>query len=245
MIEIHDVIKIYRQESDSLFIPALRGINLTIQKGNIYVLIGPSGSGKSTLIKLIAGFDTPSSGRITHEGIGRIDQLKGRKLDYYHRELLGFVFQYPHMNLMNHLSVYENVLFPLRISSKYTISESKDRVIKLLQILDIQDKKDSKPSELSGGEALRVSIAIALANNPPLVIADEPTGELDSENSYKLRNYIQKINKTWDTTFIIVTHDERFKNIADFVFKIRDGYINEKPNNNILKNLSDVDNLEV
>ena len=171
MIEIKDVIKIYKQESDSLFIPALRGINLTIEKGKIYILIGASGSGKSTLIKLVAGFDKPSSGEITFDGFGRIDKLKGKKLEYYHREIIGYIYQYPHMNLMQKLSVYENIMYPLRISGKFNKKEREIRVNKLLETLNLNDKKNSKTSILSGGEALRVSVAISLANNPFSIVS--------------------------------------------------------------------------
>ena len=234
MIELKDVIKIYKQETDSLFIPALRGINLSIEKGKIVVLIGPSGSGKSTLIKLLAGFDKPSSGEIKVDDIGRIDQLQGRKLEYYHREILGFVFQYPQMNLMDHLSVFDNIMYPLRISGKFNKRECVKRVDQLLQILNLENKKHAKSSTLSGGEALRVSFAVALANNPSLVIADEPTGELDSENTSNIINHIKSVNEKFNSLdcffnyfFISGTNDEKFTKIANQTYKIKDGYIQD------------------
>lgn len=224
-LELSDVIKLYKPENEHLQIPALRGIDLELEDNELVTIIGPSGSGKSTLIKMIGGIEQPSSGTIHMEDVGFINALSGKKLVTYRQQEVGFVYQFPDQNLIPSLTAIENVELPMRIKGKISREERIKRSLDLLESIGLLDRKEHRPGQLSGGEAQRVSIAVALANKPKLVLADEPTGELDSENTFKIIDYFKLLNQELGTSFIVVTHDERFARMTKKTYKIRDGRI--------------------
>ncbi|MHA2295558.1 MAG: ABC transporter ATP-binding protein [Candidatus Hodarchaeales archaeon] len=225
LLELTDVIKLYQPENKRLQVPALRGVDLQVEEGELLTLIGPSGSGKSTLIKLIGGIERPSSGTIHMEGVGKVNSLQGRKLDLYRREKIGFIYQFPERNLIPNLTAFENVMLPMRFLGKLGRAERRTRAVELLDAVGLLNRKKNKLHQLSGGEAQRVSIAVALANQPKLVLADEPTGELDSNNTLKVIRYFKSLNEQLGTSFIVVTHDERFSRMTKKAYKISDGRI--------------------
>ena len=224
-LELHDVIKLYKPENEILQVPALRGVDLSLKKSELAAIIGPSGSGKSTLIKIIGGIEQPSSGIVEMEDIGIINKLKGRELTKYRRNVVGFVYQFPERNLLPSLSALENIMLPMRINNKLGREQRIKRALELLDAVGLAERKENHLTQLSGGEAQRVSIAVALANNPALILADEPTGELDTEKTFKIINYFKELNQMYGTSFIVVTHDERFAQMTERTYKIRDGRI--------------------
>ncbi|MFX1296232.1 MAG: ABC transporter ATP-binding protein [Promethearchaeota archaeon] len=216
-----DTTKEYRRGSEIII--AVKNIDLKIKKGEFFVIIGPSGSGKSTLLNVLSGLDTPTTGRIILDGLdtGMIDESMFPKI---RRERVGFVFQ--NFNLIKELSAIENVeapLWPTSLSRKII----EERALTLLRLVDLIERKDHRPKELSGGEQQRVAIARALINNPKVVFADEPTGNLDSKTGDDIGKLLRKLNKDQGTTIIVVTHDQSLIKFADRVAYIRDGRITE------------------
>jgi putative ABC transport system ATP-binding protein len=216
-----DTTKEYRRGSEIII--AIKNIDLKIKKGEFFVIIGPSGSGKSTLLNILSGLDTPTTGRIILDGLdtGMIDETMFPKI---RRERVGFVFQ--NFNLIQELSAIDNVeapLWPTALSSKII----EERALTLLRMVDLIERKDHKPKEMSGGEQQRVAIARALINNPKVVFADEPTGNLDSHTGEEIVKLLRKLNKEQGTTMIVVTHDENLIKFADHVVRIKDGKISE------------------
>ncbi|MCS4473975.1 ABC transporter ATP-binding protein [Clostridium botulinum] len=196
----------------------LKDINLEIKKGNIVTILGPSGSGKSTLLNIIGGTDKADSGEfVLKENI--ISNLKDQELTLYRREKLGFVFQF--YNLIPNLTVWENV----EVTSN--ISNNPRDIKEILKKVQLYDKRDKFPQELSGGEQQRVSIARAIIKNPELLLCDEPTGALDYTTSKEILKLLEEINKEFNTTILIVTHNEAIASISDKIVKIRDGEISE------------------
>ncbi|KEI78468.1 ABC transporter ATP-binding protein [Clostridium botulinum A2 117] len=196
----------------------LKDINLEIEKGNIVTILGPSGSGKSTLLNIIGGTDKADSGEfVLKENI--ISNLKDQELTLYRREKLGFVFQF--YNLIPNLTVWENV----EVTSN--ISNNPRDIKEILKKVQLYDKRDKFPQELSGGEQQRVSIARAIIKNPELLLCDEPTGALDYTTSKEILKLLEEINKEFNTTILIVTHNEAIASISDKIVKIRDGEISE------------------
>ncbi|ACA43462.1 ABC transporter ATP-binding protein [Clostridium botulinum] len=196
----------------------LKDINLEIEKGNIVTILGPSGSGKSTLLNIIGGIDKADSGEfVLKENI--ISNLKDQDLTLYRREKLGFVFQF--YNLIPNLTVWENV----EVTSN--ISNNPRDIKEILKKVQLYDKRDKFPQELSGGEQQRVSIARAIIKNPELLLCDEPTGALDYTTSKEILKLLEEINKEFNTTILIVTHNEAIASISDKIVKIRDGGISE------------------
>ncbi|ACA56592.1 ABC transporter ATP-binding protein [Clostridium botulinum] len=196
----------------------LKDINLEIEKGNIVTILGPSGSGKSTLLNIIGGIDKVDSGEfVLKENI--ISNLKDQELTLYRREKLGFVFQF--YNLIPNLTVWENV----EVTSN--ISNNPRDIKEILKKVKLYDKRDKFPQELSGGEQQRVSIARAIIKNPELLLCDEPTGALDYTTSKEILKLLEEINKEFNTTILIVTHNEAIASISDKIVKIRDGGISE------------------
>ncbi|NVM54413.1 MAG: ABC transporter ATP-binding protein [Candidatus Helarchaeota archaeon] len=216
-----EVTKEYRRGSEIII--AVRKVNLKIRKGEFFVIVGPSGSGKSTLLNVLSGLDTPTTGRIILDGLdtGMIDESMFPKI---RRERVGFVFQ--NFNLIDGLTAIENVeapLWPTSLSSKVI----EERAITLLRLVDLVERKDHRPRELSGGEQQRVAIARALINNPKVVFADEPTGNLDTHTGEEIVKLLRKLNKEQRTTIIVVTHDESIIKYADRVSRIIDGRVKE------------------
>ena len=223
-LECRDLIKLYIEEQSKIQVPALRGIELTANEGDLIAIIGPSGSGKSTLVNLIGGIDRPSSGEIVLGG-NVVTKMKPRQLTEYRRSRVGFLYQLPERNLIWNLTALKNVMLPMKLSGLWTYSEQKQRAHQLLEDVGLDRRSGHKPNQLSGGEAQRAGIAVALANDPDVVLADEPTGELDSVTTLKIIDYFKILNKSLGKTFLVVTHDHRFANMTNKAMRILDGRI--------------------
>ena len=220
LLECKDLIKIYPSPVEGLMFPALRGLNLAINRGQLISIIGPSGAGKTTLLRLISAFEQPSSGEIWFEG-KLVNQFTGNSLLSY-RQQVGVMYQDPRDNLVWSLNVLQNILLPMRYSGKFS-GHQKARATELLADVGLEGKEYRKPSQLSGGEQQRVSIAVALANDPILLLADEPTGELDSYTTSVIIDYLSQLNQNFGLCILVVTHDKRFAKMTHKTYKIRDG----------------------
>lgn len=184
---------------------ALNGIDLSFKRGEFCGLVGPSGSGKTTLLNIIGSLDVPSEGSVTVLGKD-VSSLTQKEAALLRSESIGFIFQT--YNLLQVYTVYENVEFPLLIN-RVPAAEREEKVKRALEIVGLTDKTDSRPSQLSGGESQRVAVARAIVKEPKLVLADEPTANLDAENSHNILNMMVELNSKLDTTFIFATHDEK------------------------------------
>jgi peptide/nickel transport system ATP-binding protein len=215
----NNLVKIYKIAD--LEVVALQGLDLEVQKGEMMALVGPSGSGKSTLLNVMGGLDTPSVGQIT---VGEYDllNLDARQRVRYKREVVGFLWQQPTRNLLAYISARENIELPLMLTQR-SAQERKARSQEILDVLGLTDRADFKPEQLSGGEQQLVALGVALANNPELVLADEPTGQLDSDSAERMFDALREINRVYNTTIIIVTHDPEVAARVDRVVGIRDG----------------------
>jgi len=200
-------------------VAALRGVDLTIDKGDFIDIMGPSGSGKTTLLNLCGGLDTPTRGKIFLEG-RNISMLNDNALAEIRRERIGFVFQF--YNLLPQMTSLENVMVPLHFSGKLSKRGKKKKALDLLSLVGLEERSHHSPSELSGGEQQRVAIARAFANDPALVILDEPTGDLDSKTGIMILNLIRDLNKK-GATFISVSHDAAVSEFASKVYHMKDG----------------------
>jgi len=220
LLELQGVIKNYMKGEQ--IIPALRGVDLSIEKGDFLSIVGPSGSGKSTLLNIIGCIDTPTKGKVLHNGED-LTILTDKEKTYYRKENISFIFQ--SFNLIPVLTVRENVELPLIIEKKFTKSEIYDKVTNIIEIVGLEDMADRFPRELSGGQEQRVAIARALVKNPLVVLADEPTANLDSEMSEDIISVMQKMNEEIHTTFIFSTHDLLVQKHAKRVIILRDGMI--------------------
>jgi putative ABC transport system ATP-binding protein len=218
-VEVRDLIKIYK--SGSLEVQALRGLSVNVMRGEMVALIGPSGSGKSTLLNIIGGLDKATAGSVKVMGAD-LSKFTNTHLVEFRRSTVGHVFQ--NANLIPTLTAAENIELPMAaLGIKKHMREL--RVEELIGVVGLKDRMDHKPSELSGGEQQRIALASALANDPPLLLADEPTGELDTENAMIVVNYLGKINKELGKTVIMVTHDPRVARAATRILRIQDGII--------------------
>ena len=220
-VEANDLFKIYKPAD--LEVVALRGVDLEVRSGELIGIVGASGSGKTTLLNILAGLERPSAGRIR---VGERDLLDitDQDLVAYRRREVGFVWQATGRNLVPYLSVRDNIELPQAIAGAAK-RQRRERAEELLEALQMSDKARRYPSELSGGEQQRVAIAVALANNPPLLLADEPTGELDTNMAEDVFRMLQRINRRFGVTIIIVTHYAGIANWVDRVVRIRDGRI--------------------
>ncbi len=220
-VEANDLFKIYKPAD--LEVVALRGVDLEVRSGELIGIVGASGSGKTTLLNILAGLERPSAGRIR---VGERDLLDitDKDLVAYRRREVGFVWQATGRNLVPYLNVRDNIELPQAIASTGK-RQRRQRAEELLEALQMPDKARRYPSELSGGEQQRVAIAVALANNPPLLLADEPTGELDTNMAEEVFRMLQRINRQFGVTIIIVTHYAGIANWVDRVVRIRDGRI--------------------
>ncbi len=223
-LECNDLIKLYVDEQSKIQVPALRGVELSANEGDLIAIIGPSGSGKSTLINLIAGIDRPSSGEIILGG-EIITKLNEKQLTQHRRERVGLLYQLPERNLIWNLTALRNVMLPMKLNGRWPREEQKKRALHLLKDVGLGERGHHKPHQLSGGEAQRTGIAVALANDPDIVLADEPTGELDSVTTFKIIEYFKLLNKELGKTFLVVTHDNRFANMTVKAMRILDGRI--------------------
>ncbi len=200
-------------------VQALNGVNLQVRQGEFIVILGVSGSGKSTLLHLLGGLDRPTQGRIYVDGQD-LSRLNDNQLAEIRLNKIGFVFQF--FNLMPQLTARANVELPLRLAEMPT-SRMQARSAELLELVGLTQRSNHRPAEMSGGEQQRVAIARALANNPKIVLADEPTGNLDSATGSEIIQLMQQVNKTQKRTFIVVGHDERLTTVADRIIKMQDG----------------------
>jgi putative ABC transport system ATP-binding protein len=202
-------------------IHALRGVNMTVNQGEMVGLVGPSGSGKSTLLGILGGLDAPTSGIVEIAGINTTRLGEGR-LTEVRNENIGFIFQF--FNLIPTLTAQENVMLPIQFARKRQFNPAR-RARELLKMLGLGDRMHHRPSELSGGQQQRVAIARALANNPPLILADEPTGNLDTESGRLVLDTLKQIRDESGTTVLLVTHDPELAGQMDRVLTLVDGRI--------------------
>lgn len=219
IVQVTNIYKQYRV--GEVIIDALRGIDLEIEHGDFSVIQGSSGSGKSTLLHIIGCVDVPTSGRVMINGIDTVN-LKSDRLAGLRLHTIGFVFQ--HFYLLPMLTAYENIELPMK-EARVPKTKRKERVLDLLESVELSDRADHRPGQLSGGEQQRVAIARALANDPPLILTDEPTGELDSITGSRILKLLAELNQEFGKTTIIVTHDENLSKKANRIIKIRDGRI--------------------
>jgi ABC-type lipoprotein export system ATPase subunit len=214
-----DLFKIYKIAD--LEVVALRGLDLKVRRGELMAIVGASGSGKSTLLNILAGLDQPSAGRAFVGGRNLLTMSAGDMVEYRRRQV-GFVWQQTGRNLIPYLSAAQNVEIPL-ILDGVAADRARARALELLETVSLEHRVRHRPEQLSGGEQQRVSIAVALANNPPLLLADEPTGELDAVGGELVYEVFRTLNRRFQVTIIIVTHDPDISARVDRVVAIRDG----------------------
>ncbi|MBS3055726.1 MAG: ABC transporter ATP-binding protein [Candidatus Aenigmarchaeota archaeon] len=218
-IACKNIWKIYNKDTPAE-VQALRGVNLRVKKGEFISIVGRSGSGKSTLLNMLGALDVPTKGSIFIDGVN-ISTLKDNQLAVIRRKKIGFVFQ--SFNLINSLTSLENVMLPM-VFNGISPSQRIEKAKNLLAKVDLEKKFHTRPNKMSGGENQRVSIARALANNPTFILADEPTGNLDSKNGKNIMDILKKLNKD-DITIIIVTHDPKVARQAQRIVRMSDGKI--------------------
>jgi len=220
---IENIIQIrgIKKSFDNGKITALNGIDLNIKKGEFVSIMGPSGSGKSTILNMLGALDVPDEGKIKVAGY---DLRRTKNLNQFRSREIGFIFQLH--NLIPNLTVLENVEIPM-YESIYSSKEMRKRAIELLEYVELSDKAERKPTELSGGERQRVAIARALANNPSIILADEPTGSLDSKTGQMILQRLKNLHERENVTLIMVTHDMNVASLAERTIKVLDGKIVE------------------
>ena len=219
MVDAQHIKKVYN--TNGIQVNALKDITLTIKKGEIVSIMGPSGCGKTTLLNCLSGLDDITSGTIKIEGT-QLDSLSDKERTYRRAERMGFIFQ--SFNLLPVLTAIENVELPLLICG-VDQKQARPKALEVLQIVDLADRAHHKPAELSGGQQQRVAVARALVNNPAIVWADEPTGNLDSEGAQQVLDLITQLNRENKQTFVIVTHDPVVGAMANRMIQMRDGLI--------------------
>jgi ABC-type lipoprotein export system ATPase subunit len=239
MISCDNLVKIYKTKETEVV--ALQGLDLTIQRGELTAVIGKSGSGKSTLLNVIAGLDRPSAGSVHVDGKNLL-KFNDKQLMLYNRETIGFVWQNKARNLLPYLSAELNVQLPMMITGA---KKRRDRARELLDMVGLKNRYKSKLKQLSGGEQQRVAIAIALANNPKLLLADEPTGSVDSKTTLKIMELFEKLNEELGVTVVIVTHDLKLSSAVNRVISISDGMIGSEmvKREDYRKKLSELDDM--
>lgn len=230
ILECTDLIKIY-SNSKNIKVSALRGISLSIAAGSIVTFVGPSGAGKSTLLRILSLIESFSSGEIQYTGEHahlKYSEAKHRDKLRFWRNIYGFMFQLPDRNVFSKLTSSQNIMLPMKINNKLSRGEQIKRTKELLTLFNIEKISNSRPNALSGGELQRLGLCISLANDPDIIFADEPTGELDTNNKLLIMDYFKELNKNLGKTVIIVSHDARFQNISDKIFQISNGRISNK-----------------
>lgn len=218
MIEIKDLRKKFGN------LEVLKGVNLKIEKGEVISIIGPSGAGKTTLLQLIGTLDKPTSGTILFNGED-LSKMGSNKLSTFRNKHIGFVFQFH--QLLPEFTALENITIPALIAGRKR-KEAEAEAMELLRIMGLEERADHKPSELSGGENQRVAVARALINHPDVILADEPSGSLDSKNKEELHRLFFSLRDKFGQTFIIVTHDEGLASYTDRTIKMVDGVVEEE-----------------
>jgi len=222
IIRVQDITKTFvigEQQERKLFV--LRGVNLNLQRGEILAIVGASGAGKSTLLHIMGTLDRPTSGRVLYDETD-VFTMNDDQIAQFRNQQIGFIFQFHH--LLPEFTAFENVAMPAFIMGK-SMPQVKERVLQLLGQVGLQDKADSKPTQLSGGEQQRIAVARALMNSPRVVLADEPSGNLDTENAHHLHTLIWKLSREYGQTFAVVTHNEALAKSADRIVRIQDGVI--------------------
>jgi lipoprotein-releasing system ATP-binding protein len=222
ILKANDIVKIYQTEKTRLEV--LKGVSLDIQENKISVIVGASGAGKSTLLHILSGLDRPENGDVIYND-KNIFRLSDEKLAKFRNTNIGFVFQFHH--LLPEFTAEENVAIP-QLIRRISMVDARKRADELLELLGLSERKDHKPAALSGGEQQRVALARAMANDPKIIFADEPTGNLDSENSEAIHNLILDLCIKMKKTFVIVTHNPHLVKLADIVYEIKDGRIGIK-----------------
>ena len=215
MIDVKDIKKSFGS------LQVLKGIDLHIDKGEIVSIVGPSGAGKTTLLQIIGTLDKPDSGTVTVDGID-VGTLSTKKLSDFRNQHIGFVFQFH--QLLPEFTALENVMIPAFIAGKGR-REAKERAEELLSFMGLSDRAGHKPNELSGGGKQRVAVARALVNNPAVILADEPSGSLDSKNKTELHQLFFDLRDKYGQTFVIVTHDEELAKLTDRTIHMKDGVL--------------------
>ncbi|MCX7711714.1 MAG: ABC transporter ATP-binding protein [Clostridia bacterium] len=216
MVECENLVKIYK--TAEIEVVALQGLDLIVEDGELMAIIGNSGSGKSTLLNMLGALDRPSAGKLLVDG-NDLSKMSTQGLVEYKRKTVGFVWQNNARNLVPYLSALDNVLLPMILSGK----QRKEKALELLDLVGLSHRRNNKLQQLSGGEQQRVAIAIALANDPKLLLADEPTGAVDTKTSSQILDLFRHLNKHAGLTIIIVTHDRQLARKVDRVVAIRDG----------------------
>ena len=224
LIDCDGLVKIYK--TDDLEVMALQGLDLTIERGELIAIIGKSGSGKSTLLNIIGGLERPSAGRITFDGIS-LSELSESQMMEYREKRVGFVWQKSAENLLPYLTAVQNVEMPLMFS-RLSRKQKREKAMEMLRQVGMEHRADSFPRMLSGGEQQRVAIALSLMQDPDLILADEPTGAVDSKTSAMIQDLFRKLNREKGVTVIIVTHDISLANKVDRVVMISDGKISSE-----------------
>ena len=226
VLKVENVVKTF--ESTAGTVAALRGVDISIRKGEFVAIVGPSGSGKSTLLNMIGALDKPTSGKVYINGID-IFSLSDSEIATMRNHLIGFIFQ--SYNLINRTTVLKNVALP-GVISEMSSDERSRRAFKLLQVLGIEDKAGFKPSNLSGGQQQRVAIARSLMNDPAIILADEPTGNLDTKTGSEVFEMLKMMSSKFRRTIVMVTHNPELAESTDRAIYIRDGVVEKEVVNN-------------
>ena len=219
ILQTKNLTKYYGEEP--LLVKALDGITLQIEQGSFTAIVGTSGSGKSTLLHMLGGLDTPTGGSVTVDGQS-LDGMSRSELTIFRRRKIGFIFQ--NYNLMTNLTIYDNIVLPVELDGRCADKQYFDDIV---TVLGLEDKLDRKPNKLSGGQQQRAAIARALITKPAIILADEPTGNLDSRTSREVVGLLQATGKKFHQTIVMITHNDEIAQIADRIIRIEDGRIAE------------------
>lgn len=222
MVLAENLVKIYK--TSDLEVLALQGLDLRVEKGELTAIIGNSGSGKSTFLNMLGGLDEPSAGKLFVDGQD-LFKMNTKEKDIYKRQTVGFVWQNNARNLLPYMTAFENIVTPMLLTDE---KERGQRADELLDLVGMSHRKNSRLSQLSGGEQQRIAIAIALANRPKLLLADEPTGSVDRKTADYILDVFRHLNTEWEQTIIIVTHDVELSKKVNRVVAIRDGKISSE-----------------
>lgn len=230
LVQMENIRKVYN--SEEVAVEAIKGITLDIEEGKFISFIGSSGAGKSTLLNIIGCIDKPSDGNLKVNDVD-VTKLSRKKIAQFRGENIGFIFQ--NFNLLPVLTVFENIEYPLTVVKKISKTEAKPLVEKILRDVGMADQGHKYPNQISGGQKQRVAIARALVTNPKIVIADEPTANLDSVNSHNIIKLMHEMKNKYKTTFIFSTHDPKVVKEAEVIFEIEDGLLKSVNNEKYLK----------